>query len=413
MAMKWIKTTFKGVRYREHSTRKHGVRPDRYFSIRYKLNGKDKEEGLGWGSDGWTAEKAALELTKLRNNQQSGEGAFTMAEKKEAELARKEREAQEKALAEKAAVPFSGVWIEYIAQCKLDGKKSCDREESLYNHWIAPVIGTKPLAEIAPIHLEKIKSNMAKGELSPRSIHYCLAVVRQAFNYAVRHSYFGGDNPTKKVKKPTVDNRRMRFLSHDEANQILDGIRERSMDSWRITLISLHTGLRFSEIARLVWSDIDVEKGLLWARDGKNNRCRFGYLTEEVKIALLDMEPRGRNDLIFPDKNGGQRRQMSDTFDRVVDALGLNEGIRDDRQKVCFHTCRHSFASWLVEGGEDLIVVKELMGHKSLAMTERYSHLSPKTLQRASRSLYKRLTEAIANGVDGRSNKVVPLLTQG
>jgi len=50
MAVKWIKTTFKGVRYHEHETRKNGIKKDQYFTIRYKLNGKDKEEGLGWAS---------------------------------------------------------------------------------------------------------------------------------------------------------------------------------------------------------------------------------------------------------------------------------------------------------------------------------------------------------------------------
>jgi hypothetical protein len=57
MVSKWIKTSFVGVRYREHPTRRHGVARIGIFSIRYKLDGKDKEEGLGWSSQGWTAQK--------------------------------------------------------------------------------------------------------------------------------------------------------------------------------------------------------------------------------------------------------------------------------------------------------------------------------------------------------------------
>ncbi len=59
MAVKWHKTSYPGVRYREHSTRKNGVRKDRYFSIYYRLNGKNKEEGLGWSSQGWSVAKSA------------------------------------------------------------------------------------------------------------------------------------------------------------------------------------------------------------------------------------------------------------------------------------------------------------------------------------------------------------------
>ncbi len=412
----WIKTKHQGVRFREHPIRKHGVRKDRYYSIRYKLNGKDREESLGWESQWPSKEKgrsleqeAVLRLSEILSNRRTGEGHTSLKEKREQELAKKEQEAREKAAAEKAAIPLCEVWNKYIDQCKVDGKKSCNREESLFALWISPTIGKLPLAEIAPIHLEKIKANMAKAELSPRSIHYCLAVVRQIFNFAIRHDLFGGENPTKKVKKPSINNRRQRFLTHEEANLVLEALKEKSLNSWRITLISLHCGLRFSEIARLQYGDIDLERNTILVRDPKNAKSRFAYLTEEVRQALLNIDPKGKSDLIFPDKNGGQRRAMSDTFDRVVDALKLNEGIADDRLKVCFHTCRHSFASWLVEGGEDLIVVKELMGHKSMAMTERYSHLSPHTLQRASKNLDKRLIAAKANGVNGQEEKIIEL----
>ena len=68
MAAKWIKTSFPGVRYREHEKRKSGVRRDQYFTIRYKLAGKDREEGLGWASEGWSAKKAYARLSELKEN---------------------------------------------------------------------------------------------------------------------------------------------------------------------------------------------------------------------------------------------------------------------------------------------------------------------------------------------------------
>ena len=66
MAAKWKKTKYPGVRYYEHATRKHGIRKDRYYAIRYQKEGKRKEEGLGWASKGWTAEEANVELSELK-----------------------------------------------------------------------------------------------------------------------------------------------------------------------------------------------------------------------------------------------------------------------------------------------------------------------------------------------------------
>ena len=79
-----FKTSFRGVRYRKHPTRKHGVNYDQYFIIRYKkLNGKDKEEGLGWASQGMTAAKAYDDLKVIKENIKRGQGPQSLAEKRE------------------------------------------------------------------------------------------------------------------------------------------------------------------------------------------------------------------------------------------------------------------------------------------------------------------------------------------
>lgn len=77
------------------------------------------------------------------------------------------------------------------------------------------------------------------------------------------------------------------------------------------------------------------------------------------------------------------RTQISASFKRIVEEIGLNEGISDPRQKVVFHTLRHTFASWLVQKGTPLYTVAELMGHKSLTMTSRYAHLAPENMRNA------------------------------
>jgi site-specific recombinase XerD len=115
----------------------------------------------------------------------------------------------------------------------------------------------------------------------------------------------------------------------------------------------------------------------------KSGKTRAAIMTQAVKDMLASRNSGGHHDLVFPGRRGVKIVQISDSFNRAVTALGFNKGVEDDRQKVVFHTLRHSYASWLVESGVDLYTVKELMGHGVIAMTERYSHLSEDTLKRA------------------------------
>ena len=93
-------------------------------------------------------------------------------------------------------------------------------------------------------------------------------------------------------------------------------------------------------------------------------------------------------------QNGNEIRKVSHTFNRVVQQLGLNNGITDRRQKVVFHTLRHTYASWLVQTGVDLYTVQKLMGHSNISMTERYAHLGENTFKKA----VKNLERSLANG---------------
>ncbi len=165
-----------------------------------------------------------------------------------------------------------------------------------------------------------------------------------------------------------------------------------------MALLSLHTGMRAGEIFSLCWQDVDLERGMLTLLNTKNGLSRPAFLTEQAKGMLKARKPAATSptDLVFPPTGNRQKEQIqriSDTFPKAVDALGLNKGISDPRHKTTFHTLRHTYASWQVERGVDLYTVKELLGHKTLAMTSRYAHLSPSTLQAAAIGLGKTLEE--------------------
>lgn len=379
--MKKKSSNTKGVRYREHESRNHGKQKDKYFFIRYKLGGKTKEEGLGWASEGWTEKKSAEYLFELKKNGRTGEGPKTMAEKRK--TANENKTLQE----EKIEATFLEIFEKYIAQAKHDkSKKSCRNEIGMFNTWITTVLGNKTLTEINVDLLEEIKKSINKAGRTPRTAHYVLAVIRQVFNYAKNRDLYSGDNPVNKIKKPSNDNRRIRFLTKKEVEILLEHLRKSSEQVYGMSLLSLHCGLRAGEIFNLTWNDVDFEHGILSIKDTKSGRNRSAIMTKDVRKILEDRNNQFKsNGYVFSSTSGGKIAEISNTFSRAVESLGFNEGITDERHKVVFHTLRHTYASWLVMSGVDLYTVQRLMGHSTISMTERYSHLAPDHLKKAVR----------------------------
>lgn len=393
----WIKCNTTGVRYRQHATRKHGIGFDKYFTIRYKTGGKERSEGLGWASEGWTEKKAAAVLSELKANQTTGTGPRTLTEKRElreqAEIEEAQRNQEEKA----RNITFGEIFKErYFPHVQHNRRnlRSIQREEDLFRLWIDPVIGNRPIREVMPIHLEKIKQNMAKAGRAARTIQYSLAVVRQVFNYALGNNLFIGKNPagaTGGVKRPKVDNRRTRFLSRQEAADLLKELK-RTPDIHDISLFALYTGSRAGEVFSLQWGDIDLFQGVAMLKDTKSGKNRAVFLTDEVKAMLARRRPQDAQaaSLVFPGRGGVKIMRISNSFAKAVDRLKLNEGVTDPRQRVMFHTLRHTFASWLAMDGINPFHLKELLGHSDLKLTERYSHLSESALKAAALRIQNR-----------------------
>ncbi len=395
MAVKWKKSPFPGVRFYEHETRKNGVKKDCYFSIRYQHEGKRKEEGLGWASQGWSAQRAAAELMKIKEAFRTGEGHQSLSEKRNIEKARREAEEKRRIKEARENIPLSTFFYDtYWPLAKRDKvPMSWKREESLMRLWVLPVIGKKPLHNISAIDLERIKKQMSDEGRTPRSVQYALATIRQVFNVARRLGFYNGDNPVRQVKIPKVNNRRLRFLTQEEARGLLTELSKISPHTHDIALLSLHCGLRAGEIFDLEWSDIDFNGGLIRLRDTKNGRTRYSYMTNEVHAMLKNRPSGNRDEPIFKTARGTKHSEISDAFYAAVKVCELNEAVTDKRDKVVFHTLRHTFASWLVMQGIDLYTVKELLGHRSLAMTERYAHLAPDAMRGAVVAIEKASSE--------------------
>ncbi len=389
MSTQWIKAS-KGIRYREHATRKHGKRADRYYTLVYKLDGKTISEGVGWWSDGVKQEDCEKILMTLRTNQKSGIGAKTYKEMREENIEKheqiKEQREQEKSLT------IRGIFENgYLALQRANNKnvKSIQYELNVLNKYLDPFFKNTPLKKIDvrkmdnfKAYLNNIVSERTNKPLSDSSKRYIITIISQIFNYAISRIDSTLQNPVRLISKPRSDNKRERFLTVDEASRLLAALKEKSINTHDIALLSLFCGLKAGEILALTWIDINFDGKTIFIRDPKNKESRHAHMTAEIETMLKNrFNGQALNERIFTNT------EISHTFERTVQELGLNEGRDDRRDRIVFHTLRHTFASWHAQRGTPLYTISTLLGHKSLSMTQRYSHLCPNTEKLASMAL--------------------------
>ncbi len=387
MATQYKKGKIPGIRYKEHPERKVGIQKDKYYYMFYRLDGKQKEEGVGWTSQGWNEKKVAALLFEIKENIKAGRSPRTLKEKREmAEKAKKvEEEKKVETLAER--VTLRDVFDKYIEVHKTETtEKTWRRTQSCYLIWVDKILGNKKLVDITVDDISPI-INSALEKRAPRTADYVKTVIRQIFNFAKKRDLYFKDNPAMKIGVKQKDNKRNRFLTKEEARILLDELMKRSIDVHDMALLSLYAGLRAGEIFNLQWEHIIWNSDRIIIADPKNGESRLEPMHEFVKEMLKRRYATDSSGYVFKARNGGKIIDLSDTFQRTIDALGFNDGITDPRQKVVFHTLRHTYASWLVMAGNDLYTTQKLMGHKTNQMTKRYAHLAPGYLEKAVNSL--------------------------
>ena len=371
--MKRELTNYTGVYGRPSETRTHNGRPDISFDITYKLNGKKIWEKIGWASEGYTAKLAS----QIR-----------------AERLRSIRHGQELPKHQNKAPYFKDLATKYLEWAADNKTRNGQNDVSLCKNHLSPYFKDKRLDEISAFDLEKFKSDLSKKGLAPASVKHCLVLFRQIVNKAITWGTYEGTNPIKGVKMPTLQNKRERFLTYKEAKRLLPALAKSSKQLHDMALLSLHCGLRAGEIFNIKGQDLDFENDLINISDPKNKKSRKAFMTKAVKAMLSRFVPKTPSEYVFKDKrHGGKIKAISKIFRLVVDKIGFNEGITDPRQRVYFHSLRHTFASWLAMQGNTLLTIKELMGHKTLEMTLRYAHLMPDQKRKATLNLEKVFNE--------------------
>ncbi len=273
--------------------------------------------------------------------------------------------------------------LEDFAEEYFDYYQANRRPHSVRRHeisWraIQPVFGSKRLDEISPLALERYRRQRQKMDRSDVTINRELAFLRNLYTMAITWEK-ATENPVKKVRLARENNDKMRFLSPDEETRLLAqcGIQLKPL-----MITALNTGFRSSELLSLTWADVDFSGGYItvraaYAKNGESRSITMNKgLTETLKAIRISGS---MSEVVFLSSRGTPYRSFRSAFERAV-----RKGSIED---VTFHSLRHTFASRLVMAGVDLPTVKELMGHKDIKMTLRYTHLSNRHKQNAVNAL--------------------------
>jgi integrase len=285
-------------------------------------------------------------------------------------LARKRAEAAEgrySAPAKKQSPLFEEMAEEYLKYYQANRRpRSVTRHESAFQA-LKPFFAGKRLEDISPFLIERYKRLRKEEGRSEATVNRELAFLKNLFTMAITWGK-ARENPVTRVRLFREDNGRTRCLTEEEEVRLLAAC---GPSLRPVVLTALHTGFRKSELLSLTWQDVDFQRRMITvqAAYAKNGETRSLPMTATVTKTLRAFPLAATSTAsVFLTYRGLPYRNLRKVFVAACRRAGVTD--------MTFHDLRHTFASRLVMAGVDLPTVKELMGHKSIAMTMRYAHLS-------------------------------------
>ena len=258
------------------------------------------------------------------------------------------------------------------------------RDKKLRVNQLVKKFGNLKVGDLNTKIIEQWQSERLKRN-KPATINRLLTVLKHMINKGTDWQMATEEThkQVRKVKLLKENNTRLRFLAIEECQTLIDCCKDHLKP---IVTVALHTGMRLSEILSLKWSQVDLKHGfILLDTSTKNGKRREIPIDNTLAIMFNDMIRGFESKYVFAGKDGDPYKSVKRSFSTAL----KKAEIYDFR----FHDLRHTFASHLVMAGVDLASVKELMGHKSLEMTMRYSHLSPSHKRKAVNTLDNVLTQ--------------------
>lgn len=221
--------------------------------------------------------------------------------------------------------------------------------------------------EINEINEEDIKLYLAtllKNKKSKSTVALARSGLLFFYNEVLKKDFSNIKTPKIEKKLPVV-------LTKEEVKRLISATNYEKSKLLIKTLYS--SGLRISELLKLKVDDVEFDQGIVWVRGGKGGKDRMAIMSKSLLLEIKDFILKNNisSGFIFLGRNN--KHMTSRNAQRIVKEAGVRAGIS---KQVSPHKLRHSFATHLLESGNDIRVIQELLGHSNLQTTQIYTHVS-------------------------------------
>jgi integrase len=238
-------------------------------------------------------------------------------------------------------------------------------------------LGQRLIADITPARIVEFRQTLLdtpgprKRARGYATTNRYLAVLSHVFTFAVDEWGWAAENPVRKVKRVKESRGRTRFLSDDERKRLLAACQASPcVELYPIVVIAISTGMRRAEILTLRKSQVDLARGVITLHETKNGETRCVPLAGHARelVAALLSEIHDDQAMLFPGNVRGRPLTLWKPWKAALKAAAITD--------LRFHDLRHTAASYLAMNGATSLDLAAVLGHKTLQMVKRYSHLS-------------------------------------
>ncbi|MBC7540676.1 MAG: site-specific integrase [Bacteriovorax sp.] len=267
--------------------------------------------------------------------------------------------------------------FEYYQMTYSSQKRNPDDDASIIRAHLNPFFSKILLNDIY-LHVEQFK--LTKKHLKPKTLSNILTLLTTMLNVAFEIRWI---EHVPKIRKPRFGMREKDFKylrTGDEIKRFLIAAKLKDEIAYYLYAFAIYTGCRAGECAGLEWSHINFERRLITVQKSfqnltKNNEIKHIPILDPLLPLLREWRLKNPGNIVFPNRNGSMLRESNQIFQEclkhVLASAGFSLGY------ITFHSFRHTFAShWMMSSG-DLFKLQKILGHKSIDMTQRYSHMSP------------------------------------